>query len=488
MAASTTPGWEAESSSIIKATLPTRLLPSAGTGPGGAADRVVVKGNISNGNYDVYRPGLFGDTLIYSRNASTNSVVVHNQSLYNARFNQKDANGKSNFSSLDKAIQASVLKNAKLNAGTDPIGIANYNRIAATPTYKSQANAAPEKTKPVVPRQGATPPPKESPASEPADDQSGATLTPASTLDAAGGASGSSISRKKFPGESGGPPLKYPSDLDASKQDVLKINMVEYKPRRPGGGITGDTSIGFTPSRSTDYTIIGSVFLPITSGITDTNSVQFGSENMNPVQAELAALALTTITKGGEAGANQATSLLNNIKANGNQGPVKTGIAAFFAGAASGTGAQLLTRATGAVLNPNMELLFQAPTLRPFSFTFKLAARSQPEANEIIKIIRFFKQGMAVQRTPSNLFLKTPHTFKLQYMHKNEEHKYLNKFKECALQSFTVDYAPEGSYATFTDGKMVSYQITMQFQELEPIFNDDYKNNDGAAVDTELGY
>ena len=93
MAASTTPGWEAESSSIIKATLPTRLLPSAGTGPGGAADRVVVKGNISNGNYDVYRPGLFGDTLIYSRNASTNSVVVHNQSLYNARFNQKDANG-----------------------------------------------------------------------------------------------------------------------------------------------------------------------------------------------------------------------------------------------------------------------------------------------------------------------------------------------------------------------------------------------------------
>jgi len=481
MAASTTPGWEAESSSIIKATLPTKLLPSAGTGPAGAADRVFVKGNISNGNYDVYRPGLFGDTLIYSRNASTNSVVIHNQSLYNARFNQKDARGKSNFSSLDKAIQASVLKNARLNAGTDPIGIANYNRIAATPTYKSQANAAPEKTKPVVPRQGATPPPKESPASEPADDQSGATLTPASVLDSSGGASGSSISRKKFPEN-----LKYPSDLSTSNQDVLKINMVEYKPRRPGGGITGDTSIGFTPSRSTDYTIIGSVFLPITSGITDTNSVQFGSENMNPVQAELAALALTTITKGGQAGAEQVTSLLKNIQ--GNKDPVKTGIAAFFAGAASGTGAQLLTRATGAVLNPNMELLFQQPTLRPFSFTFKLAARSQPEANEIIKIIRFFKQGMAVQRTPSNLFLKTPHTFKLEYLHKGEGHKYLNKFKECALQSFTVDYTPEGNYATFTDGKMVSYQITMQFQELEPIFNDDYGNNDGAAVDTELGY
>ena len=479
MATPTTPGWEAESSSIIKATLPTKLLPSAGTGPAGAADRVVVKGNISNGNYDVYRPGLFGDTLIYSRNASTNSVVIHNQSLYNARFNQKDARGKSNFSSLDKAIQASVLKNAKLNAGTDPIGIANYNRIAATPTYKSQANAAPEKTKPVVPRQGATPPPKESPASEPAAEP--ASESASTPLESAQGASGSSISRDKFPAN-----LKYPLDLADTNQDVLKINMVKYVPRKPGGGITGGTSIGFEPKRSEEYTILGSVFLPIPSGITDTNSVQFGSENMNPVQAELAALALTGITQGGSAAAEQTVGLLKNIQ--GNKDPVKTGIAAFFAGAASGTGAQLLTRATGAVLNPNMELLFQAPTLRPFSFTFKLSARSGPEANEIIKIIRFFKQGMAVQRTPSNLFLKTPHTFKLEYQHKNSPHQYLNKFKECALQSFTVDYAPEGSYATFTDGKMVSYQITMQFQELEPIFNDDYGNNDGSAVDTELGY
>ena len=34
---------------------------------------------------------------------------------------------------------------------------------------------------------------------------------------------------------------------------------------------------------------------------------------------------------------------------------------------------------------------------------------------------------------------------------------------------------------------MTSYEITMQFQELEPIFNDDYTKLDGNN-DTTIGY
>ena len=94
---------------------------------------------------------------------------------------------------------------------------------------------------------------------------------------------------------------------------------------------------------------------------------------------------------------------------------------------------------------------------------------------------------MSPQRSKSNLFLKAPHTFQIQYLHRDEEHKFLNQFKECALQSFSVSYTPEGQYATFTDGAMVSYQITMQFQELEPIFNDDY-TNDGTNPSPDIGY
>ena len=62
-----------------------------------------------------------------------------------------------------------------------------------------------------------------------------------------------------------------------------------------------------------------------------------------------------------------------------------------------------------------------------------------------------------------------------------EDHQFIGRIKECALQSITTNYTPEGQYATFNDGVMVSYQITMQFSELEPIFNDDYNELTGIG-------
>ena len=62
-----------------------------------------------------------------------------------------------------------------------------------------------------------------------------------------------------------------------------------------------------------------------------------------------------------------------------------------------------------------------------------------------------------------------------------------DKIKECALTGFNVSYTPDGNYATFEDGVMTSYEISMTFQELEPIFNSDYTELDDNA-DTEIGY
>ena len=242
---------------------------------------------------------------------------------------------------------------------------------------------------------------------------------------------------------------------------------------------------GIGARKRNDQDIIGSVVLPIPGGIQDNNQVSWGQEEMDAVQAELANIALQGIKRG--PGAAVDATLEAAKKVAGNTGDSGTALANQLAGMASGN-ARLLTRTTGAILNPNMELLFQAPVLRPFSFSFQLAPRSKKEAETVIKIIRFFKQGMAPIRSKSNLFLKSPHTFQLSYKYrrnsKDQEHPYLNKFKECALQGFNVQYTPQGNYATFSDGVMMQYQISMQFTELEPVFNDEYPN-DG---DRSLGY
>tara|TARA_B100001173_G_scaffold306073_1_gene312378 strand:+ start:49 stop:1347 length:1299 start_codon:yes stop_codon:yes gene_type:complete len=255
----------------------------------------------------------------------------------------------------------------------------------------------------------------------------------------------------------------------ANGQDFLKINMMKYEPR----GDFDKKSFTFGErSTDTESRSIGSVILPIPGGIQDGQSCQWGGSTMTPLDMAKADIALAAVTEGLGAGVEAAGQAARKISAG--FGGNKKGIAAVIAGMAAGAG-NLLTRTTGAITNPNMELLFGGPDLRTFSFQFTLAPRSKPEAMEVIKIIRFFKQGMAPIRTKSMLFLKSPHTFKLSYKGSDgEDHKYLNKFKECALGGFTVNYTPNGNYSTYEGGVMTAYQVTMTFRELNPIYNDDY--------------
>jgi len=57
------------------------------------------------------------------------------------------------------------------------------------------------------------------------------------------------------------------------------------------------------------------------------------------------------------------------------------------------------------------------------------------------------------------------------------EKKALNKIKECALLSCSVNYTPQGSYMTFDDGSMVSYVIDLKFTEIVPLYDTDYEDD-----------
>jgi hypothetical protein len=260
---------------------------------------------------------------------------------------------------------------------------------------------------------------------------------------------------------------------------------MKFKPRKMEDNTKRFGWADRAKNRDNTSTIIGSVVLPIPAGIGDNQTVSWGGNNMNALNTELAKMALAGIDKGVDAAIDSLSKSVDKVANNSDE--VKSGIALALAGAATGNEA-LVTRSAGVVMNPNMELLFGGPSLRPFSFNFQLSPRSAKEAQSVIKIIRFFKQGMSAIRSKSNLFLKSPHTFQIRYKHRGrqgQEHKYLNKFKECALMGFGVQYTPTGNYSTFSDGVMTQYQISMQFQELEPIFNDDYGN---GPFPTEIGY
>ena len=275
--------------------------------------------------------------------------------------------------------------------------------------------------------------------------------------------------------------LKYPKDMNGS-QDFMMFTLLEYKPKDLLSGDslgTGERArVGFNKDGG-GRKILGTCSLPIQSGIKDTNAADWGENKMNAMQLATAEAALGGL-ESAEAGGRALDKVANALGEN--SGVAKEAVQQFFAGKMTGT-TGLFARTKGATINPNLELLFNGPQLRPFSFQFRLSPRNKIEAQEVVRIIRFFKQGMSPIRTEGNLFLLAPHTFQVHFVHAptSAEHPFIGKMKECALKTFSTNYTPENNYSTLKDGFMASYSITMEFQELEPVYNDDYRDDEDSG-------
>ena len=282
--------------------------------------------------------------------------------------------------------------------------------------------------------------------------------------------------------------LFYPEDITTSKQDRIRFTMFYQTGSRIGFDLRDQSP--FVIGQKTRTNIEGSVTLPIQGGIADSNQVGYNNSTLNPVQGALAAVALNP----------QAAlqNLINVLKGDAEdiQAAIRSDEAKNTIGALrlflaqSAVGAQgLVPRTTGAILNPNLELILQAPQLRSFNFTFTMSARSRTEATQIKKIIRFFKQGMSVKRSDTSLFIVSPNMFRINYLTgEGRQHPSLGRIKNCALAAINTEYTPDGTYMTFDDADrtMTSYKITMQFTELEPVTEDDYLGSGPVREENEF--
>lgn len=276
----------------------------------------------------------------------------------------------------------------------------------------------------------------------------------------------------------------YPTGLGGNGQDFIEFKMIEY------GGLSTIGQRNFGKNKDGTIKILGRAYLPIQPSISDINTVDWQNDTINPLQAMGAEASLQVIRNSDVKGAMD--TLFRGLS----DADIKEYLALWSAGKAVGT--NIFSRFSGAVVNPNLELLFNGPQLRPFNFSFRLSPRSKDEAEQVKGIIRFFKKGMSVRRTEQDLFLKAPNIFEIQYMSGrkvdqdgnpiNEPHRAIGKIKKCALTQCGVDYTPEGSYATFNDddSTMTQYGLTLQFNELEPIFSEDYDND--APGKSVIGY
>ena len=288
---------------------------------------------------------------------------------------------------------------------------------------------------------------------------------------------------------------RYPlNQQDSSNFDFLKITCYDYQSGLNLNNIGGNLfKIKDIDKRKKVRR--GVVSLPMQPGISESNSVDWGEEGLNPIQAAGAGLAGAAISQISDAITGKEGSGADFFGAIGNTTREVLGgldpeiIKSYFAGQA--IGANILTRGTGLTINNNLEVLFNGPVLRTFNYTYKFTPREPKEADKIKQIIRFFKKQMAPKRSNSRIFLKTPNVWKLKYTYKDgDPHPFLNNIKICALTGFNVDYTPDGSYSTYEDdggrgdGSMTSYQVGLSFKEITPIYNDDFWNDDEGKEGT----
>tara|TARA_B100001769_G_scaffold70097_1_gene52368 strand:- start:386 stop:1525 length:1140 start_codon:yes stop_codon:yes gene_type:complete len=226
------------------------------------------------------------------------------------------------------------------------------------------------------------------------------------------------------------------------------------------------------------------IYLPIPRQIQDANSVQYDSGKLDPLEAVGAALIQTGIENPSFGLISDTLRLLTESGTDvvtQNTDAIAAAIAGRAIGALGGnvTANQLIARASGAILNPNLESLFQGVKLRQFPFTFEFFPRNHDEGQQVKMIIKVLKRSMAARNNKKKgkgIFIKQPDIFQLEYMKGSSEHPFLNKFLPSHLTDMKINYSQSGTYSTFHDGTPTHMTVSCSFQEVNPVYQEDYDN------------
>ena len=185
----------------------------------------------------------------------------------------------------------------------------------------------------------------------------------------------------------------------------------------------------------------------------------------------------------------------------------------------------------GIVINPNAELLYDAPEMREIGMIFKLVAQNEQESKNIRKICQLFRYSSlprwgggnaqydtTADGTEVNVFsgeakitgsnarfandkpddrdkdgqfditgednwIRVPDLCKFTFMRGDKPHPYIPQFKPCAIQAVEVNYTPDGTYATYQglDGAPVAVELRVNFMETKIIYANEVNVNGGVG-------
>jgi hypothetical protein len=283
--------------------------------------------------------------------------------------------------------------------------------------------------------------------------------------------------------------LRYPTEVGgAASPDYVEFVPTEYRSNSANGfqGNRGGAGAG-APGRAGAQAVI--LYMPnSTPGVG--NSQQWGDVNfIGPVGALMKDIGIgatnTINAKGGISGivdtfTSQLTGIYDSNK--GNAGNiVRQGVLSAVAPMLGADASQLMALSKGEVYNPNVELLYKAPGMRSFNFSFNFVPKNAAEARKVNEIIRNFKIWSAPQALKSGMF-EVPHVWQVKYMTGGKENPNMNKFKKAACVGVTVQANPQTTmHVAHADGMPIETVMSLNFREVDIITREDHTNVGGQG-------
>ena len=305
-------------------------------------------------------------------------------------------------------------------------------------------------------------------------------------------------------------PVKYPMDMSL-QQDHFSIQCYSYQPPYATAMKSGNVGSAYGIQRSSPYRkkLGAGIKLPMPNNMIDGNSRNWEEDNMNlqameAIRESMSQGSLKILAN--KLGMGNITAFFSNALNTGRSMTQRAGRQELMANEISQlvgnmgydvSADSILARSGGVIANANTELMFAGVSLRSFEFSWVMSPRDRREAGNVRMILRALKQWSAPRKLSKlasgesgekagntgraggpSYFLGTPNIFRLRYLTAgNRNILGVNKFKPCALTDININYTPEGMWMAYEGGMPVSVQMSLKFNELEPIYNTDYSED-----------
>lgn len=165
-------------------------------------------------------------------------------------------------------------------------------------------------------------------------------------------------------------------------------------------------------------------------------------------------------------GAQVATDILSDTSMSNILSSAAKGAAEFLTNKLNPEAGKFLFQALGYAVNPQIDVLYEQPTLRTFQFDFTFAPKSEDEARTVREIIKTFKVHAAPELVGSGRYFIPPSEFDIEFYYKGRRNNSLSRISTCVLENINIDYASNG-FSTYHDGMPVITNMQLQFKELE---------------------